>query len=159
MDQARGGSQSVVRGEEPDSKDLGRWLSWLLWGVLALGLLAAAIGWRSSKPVEPTMVFSAPLNFAAQDIAIAPNGHTVAMVGYLESARKNVVWLYEVGLPEARTLPGTEGGTFPFWSPDSKSLGFFADGKLKKLDIAGGPVQTLNAMRVLAAAASGIKMA
>jgi len=138
-----GGNQSAVGGEAANSQGLGRHLPWLLCGALALALLAAAIGWRSSKPAEPTMVFSAPLSFAAQDISIAPNGHTVAMIGYLESARKNVVWLYEVGSQEARTLPGTEGGNFPFWSPDGKSLGFFADGKLKKLNVAGGPVQTL----------------
>ena len=38
-----------------------------------------------------------------------------------------------------RPIPGTEGGTFPFWSPDSRFIGFFADGKLKKVPIAGGP--------------------
>ena len=38
-----------------------------------------------------------------------------------------------------RPIPGTEGGAFPFWSPDSRSIGFFADGKLKKVQIAGGP--------------------
>jgi serine/threonine protein kinase len=138
-----GGSQSVVRGEERDSQGLRRHLPWLLCGMLALALLATGVAWRSSRPAESTMVFSAPMNLAAQDISIAPNGHTVAMVGYLESARKSVVWLYDVGSLEPRALSGTEGGNFPFWSPDGKSLGFFADGKLKKLDVAGGPVQTL----------------
>ena len=44
---------------------------------------------------------------------------------------------------DATSLADTEGATFPFWSPDGRSLGFFADGKLKKLNLAGGPVQTL----------------
>ena len=39
----------------------------------------------------------------------------------------------------ATPIEGTEGGTFPFWSPDSRSIGFFADGKLKTVAIAGGP--------------------
>jgi len=43
----------------------------------------------------------------------------------------------------AQSLPGTEGATFPFWSPDNRFLGFFADGKLKKLDTSGGPPVTL----------------
>ena len=43
----------------------------------------------------------------------------------------------------ARPLEGTEGAIYPFWSPDSKSIGFFAEGKLKRIDIAGGPAQTL----------------
>jgi Tol biopolymer transport system component len=45
---------------------------------------------------------------------------------------------------EAEPLPGTEGGDFPFWSPDSRFVGFFADGKLKKIDVTGGPAQTLS---------------
>jgi Tol biopolymer transport system component len=76
-------------------------------------------------------------------MSIAPNGHTVAVVGYNEAARKSVIWLYEAGSQEVRVVPGTEGGIFPFWSPDGKSLGFFAAGKLKRLEIAGGPAQTL----------------
>jgi Tol biopolymer transport system component len=40
-------------------------------------------------------------------------------------------------------VPNTEGANFPFWSADGRSLGFFADGKLKRVDLAGGPVQTL----------------
>src|SRR5262249_6485751 len=42
-----------------------------------------------------------------------------------------------------RTLPGTEGATYPFWSPDSRSIGFFAEGKLKRVDVPGGAVQVL----------------
>src|SRR5262249_12239041 len=43
----------------------------------------------------------------------------------------------------SRPLPGTDGGQYPFWSPDDRSLGFFADGKLKRIDVAGGSAQTL----------------
>ena len=42
-----------------------------------------------------------------------------------------------------RRLPGTERASFPFWSPDSRSLGFFVPGKLKRIDASGGPVQEL----------------
>jgi eukaryotic-like serine/threonine-protein kinase len=112
-------------------------------GALAAGILAGTMWWRSSKPPEQAMHFSAPLPFAARDMAAAPNGHTLAVVGYQETARKNVIWLYEVGAREAKNLSDTEGADFPFWSPDGKFLGFFADGKLKKLEVAGGTVQTL----------------
>jgi len=92
--------------------------------------------------------FSAPLPFSAQDVAVAPNGHTVAIIGSRESARDtqatlSVIWIYEVGSQQWRSLPGSEGADFPFWSPDGQSLGFFADGNLKKLDVVGGRVQTL----------------
>jgi eukaryotic-like serine/threonine-protein kinase len=127
------------------AKSSTQWLPWLISGALALLLLiGGAIWWRNLKSAEQQrMYFAAPLAFAARDMAIAPNGHTVAVVGYNEAARKSVIWLYEVGSEEARVLPDTEGAIFPFWSPDGKSLGFFAGGKLKRLDIAGGPVQTL----------------
>jgi Tol biopolymer transport system component len=44
---------------------------------------------------------------------------------------------------DARPLEGTEGASYPFWSPDSRSIGFFADGKLKRIDVSGGPSVTL----------------
>src|SRR5262245_17162989 len=44
---------------------------------------------------------------------------------------------------DARVLVGTERARFPFWSPDGRVVAFFADGKLKKMDAAGGPVQTI----------------
>ena len=134
----RGGGASVApsRGTRP-------WLPWLiLCGFVVIATLGAA-WWRNSRPSEPTMYFRGPMSFSARDMAVAPNGHTVAATGYKESARKSVIWIYEVGSQDARPLADTEGATFPFWSPDGKSLGFFADGKLKKLDLDGGPAQTL----------------
>jgi eukaryotic-like serine/threonine-protein kinase len=124
-------------------KQLGPGLGWMLCGALVVSLLAGALWWRNTKAAQQTMVFSAPLPFAARDLAIGPNGHTVAVVGYQEDQKKSVIWLYEVGSEEAKSLAGTEGGNFPFWSPDGKSLGFFADGKLKRLDLPGGPLQVL----------------
>ena len=49
------------------------------------------------------------------------------------------IWLRPVASAEARPIQGTEGGAFPFWSPDSQFVAFFAGGKLKKVAIAGGP--------------------
>src|SRR5208282_5322844 len=110
---------------------------------LALLLLALFVLWRGSRTTGQTTYFSAPLPFEARDVAISPNGHTVAVVGRRESDRSNVLWIYEPGSPDASSLANTEGASFPFWSADGRSLGFFADGKLRKLDLAGGPVQTL----------------
>jgi len=52
---------------------------------------------------------------------------------------KVVLWVRPMDKVDARALPGTENAMFPFWSPDSRSIGFFADGKLKTIDINGGP--------------------
>ena len=50
-----------------------------------------------------------------------------------------VLWVRSLGETEAHALPGTEGAGYPFWSPDSKSVAYFAGGKLRKVDAAGGP--------------------
>jgi serine/threonine protein kinase len=118
-------------------------LPWLVSSALLVALIAIAALWRNSIPSEQTMYFSAPFPYAARDIAIASNGHSIAVVAYLESVRKNVIWTYELGTQEARSLPDTEGATYPFWSPDSQSLAFFADGKLKRLGVSGGSAQIL----------------
>jgi eukaryotic-like serine/threonine-protein kinase len=119
------------------------WLPWAACGILAVGLIAALALWRGNRAAEQRMYFTAPFSFAAKAVAIGPNGHTVAVVGLSEVARKNAVWLYEVGALNAKVVAGTEGASFPFWSPDGKYLGFFADGKLKKLEIGEGLVQVL----------------
>ena len=74
------------------------------------------------------------------DFAERPHGSRHGISGV---RTKSVIWIYEVGSQDAKPLADTEDASFPFWSADGKSLGFFADGKLKKLDIEGGTVQTL----------------
>jgi len=119
------------------------WLPWLILGALVVIVTVGAIWWRNSRPSEPTMYFRGPMSFSARDMAVSPNGHTIAATGYKELPRKSVIWIYELGSQDAKPLAGTEGASFPFWSADGKSLGFFADGKLKKLDLDGGPAQAL----------------
>ena len=116
---------------------------WLAAGALALILIAFLAWWRVSQSPEQASYFYALLPFAARDVAISPNSHTVAVIGHLESQRNNSIWIYEPGSQDAKGLANTEGASFPFWSADGKSIGFFADGKLKRLDLAGGPVQAL----------------
>jgi eukaryotic-like serine/threonine-protein kinase len=115
--------------------------AWLIAGVLAGAAIVGAVRWPSSKAPEETMYFPAPMPVPARDIAVAPNGHTIAVIAYLESARRSALWIYELGSRSARNLADTEGANFPFWSPDGRSIAFFADGKLKKVEVSGGPVQ------------------
>jgi len=138
---AQSGTQVLRPTEKRERKR--ELLPWLIAGGLALMLIAFFLWWRGSKATEQTTYFSAPLPFAARDVAVSPNGHTVAIVGHRESERNNVLWIYEPGSQEATSFANTEGASFPFWSADGMSLGFFADGKLRKLNLGGGPVQTL----------------
>jgi Tol biopolymer transport system component len=65
------------------------------------------------------------------------------MIAYSAQANNYVLWTYEVGGRRTISLQGTQGASYPFWSSDGKSIGFFADGKLKKLDVSGGQPQVL----------------
>jgi Tol biopolymer transport system component len=73
---------------------------------------------------------------------ISPDGHQLAFVS-TDPFGKTMLWVRELDTLQARALAGTERATFPFWSPDGGWLGFSADGKLKRVPVAGGPVQTL----------------
>jgi Tol biopolymer transport system component len=119
------------------------WLLWSVCGLLGVSLLAGALAWRYRTGIRQQDYFLAMLPFTVHDMALAPNGRTVAVVGPSNAGRTNVLWLYKVGGQEQRSLADTEGASFPFWSPDGKALAFFADGKLKKLEIGGGPVQVI----------------
>ena len=118
-------------------------LPWLLSAFLAVALLAVILFWSGGKNNPKANYFYAQLPFTVESMAMAPDGHTAAVIGKLGPERAKILWLHEVGSHEAKGLSDTEGAVFPFWSPDGKSLGFFAEGKLKKLDITGGPVQTI----------------
>jgi eukaryotic-like serine/threonine-protein kinase len=77
-------------------------LAWLIALITSIALIVGVIWWRSSKTSEPALQFYAQLPFPARDIAMAPNGHTVAVVAYLESVRKNAIEIYELGSAERR---------------------------------------------------------
>jgi Tol biopolymer transport system component len=118
--------------------------------VLLLGLLLAlpfAVKYLRLSP--PAATVAARFIIAAPEKAtsilgpeLSPDGRHLVFAALVEG--KISLWLRPLGSLTAQPLPGTEGVTgFPFWSPDSRSLGF-ADGReLKKLDLAGGAPQTL----------------
>jgi serine/threonine protein kinase len=92
--------------------------AWITAGALGLALvaslLAVAIAWRTPKPAARAMFFSVPFQAEVRDLTVGPDGHTVAVVGYSESARNNAIWLYDVGSQASNRLANTEGANFPF---------------------------------------------
>jgi len=138
------GSQAVAKGQKRD----------LLYGTLALALvfLLAAIFsavsyWRLARaPVRPIVAQIVPpenarFSFGGATLSLpslSPDGHALAFPEVDENG-KLMLWVRPLNSLAAHPLPGTEGVRAPFWSPDSRTLGFFADGKLKTIDASGGP--------------------
>ncbi|HEV2297591.1 MAG TPA: protein kinase [Candidatus Acidoferrales bacterium] len=74
--------------------------------------------------------------------AVSPDGLRLAYVASMPDG-KSVLWVRSLDSLQAQPLAGTDGAVLPFWSPDSHYIGFFADGKLKKIEAYGGPPLTL----------------
>jgi eukaryotic-like serine/threonine-protein kinase len=68
---------------------------------------------------------------------LSPDGTSIAFAAVSADSRI-ALWVRPMSMMEAHMIPGTEGAVFPFWSPDGRSLGFFADSKLKTIDLSGG---------------------
>jgi eukaryotic-like serine/threonine-protein kinase len=73
--------------------------------------------------------------------AISPDGRQIVFTA--TDARGMLLWLRPLGSLDVRPLTGTENAQYPFWSPDSRSIAFFAHGKLLRMDLHGGPPQTI----------------
>jgi serine/threonine-protein kinase len=127
-----------------------RTLLWALAGVAVLALAAAAWGWLRSlpEPARHVVRFTAalpPETSLTQSfrpaVAISPDGARIAFTGYHAGIAQ--LFVRELKRAEATPVPGTDGATGPFFSPDGQWVGFVSSGKLKKVPVGGGPVVTL----------------
>ena len=125
------------------------WVAWVAFAVAALAALLLGVflgGLRS----EPSPLFQSSIlppentrfEFRGSPAVVSPDGRQIAFVAQAPEVARQL-WLRAFEGNAARPLAGTEGATKPFWSPDSRSLGFFAGGKLKKVAVSGGSPQTL----------------
>jgi Tol biopolymer transport system component len=123
-----------------------------LWmGLALLSLLAAAVlgVWRPGPQApEPPAVSASilpPEGSAFEFVglqsgapALSPDGRHLVFTARGAEGRTSL-WVRSLDRPDARNLLGTDGATSPFWSPDGNNIAFFADGKLRKIAVAGGP--------------------
>jgi Tol biopolymer transport system component len=122
-------------------------------GMAAAGVLLLTLGLIAGRtlraPVRDAralrLSLSPPANApfeSFRSVTVSPDGQRIAFVGEAPDG-KGSLWVRALDAVQPRLLPGTEGAFHPFWSPDSRFLGFFADGKLKRIDASGGPPQIL----------------
>ena len=80
--------------------------------------------------------------FSESFVAISPNGRSLAFVATAAGASSSL-WIRNLNSLEAESLPGTDEARMPFWSPDSRIVGFFAQGKLKTIALPHGPLRVV----------------
>jgi Tol biopolymer transport system component/predicted Ser/Thr protein kinase len=130
-----------------------------LWigAAAAAAVVAIALGamlWRGrsveARPVVASII--APPNtkldltqYGASSLTLSPDG-TLMTFAATSADGKRMLWVRRLDNGASHVLPGTENAQSPFWSPDSRFLAFFGDGKLRKMDVAGGPAVTLAAV-------------
>ena len=124
-----------------------------LLGIAVLGLgLGSWFAWSrgrdavSTRPAIITAILPPPettfaLTARSAQFALAPHGQSLAFVARAGGVQQ--LWVRDLGVQEARALPGTIGASFPFWSPDGRSIAFFADNALKKVGLTGRPAVPL----------------
>ncbi len=139
---AEGGSQAGVPAPVAARRKNREKLAWIVAAVLALVSALAIFGYLRRAPKPPRIVrfeLATPAEIVALDAPrISPDGRSIAF-NATDSSGKTRIWLRSMSALAAQPLPGTEGTSRPFWSPDTRFLGFFAEGKLKKIDVTGGP--------------------
>jgi serine/threonine protein kinase/Tol biopolymer transport system component len=149
--------RSIAAQDVPAVVPGGRWtrIGAAAMGALALLAIVVALAFTVDEPrpapAEDSMVrlaFEAPDDVTLADlvvggpVTISPDGQHLAFAATGRDGRQQL-WVRPIASSAAQALPGSDGGAHPFWSPDGQSLGFFAQRRLKRIRLAGGPPQTL----------------
>lgn len=148
---AEGGSQCGAPDLiAPSAKTRERILAFVATAAIIAALVLTAFHW-TRPPVKARIVRSyikampnSSFLFSGQQggFAISPDGLRLAYVAQ-NAEGKALLWVRPIDSLQALALPGTEDAAFPFWSPDSLTIGFFASAKLKKIEAIGGPPLTI----------------
>jgi len=128
-----------------------------MWGVagMLVGVALAALAmvfWRPASPRDTRVYRTSillPTGVAFRAIVppfrftLSPDGRKVAFAAFASGGALTQLWVETLDGQSRQALPGTEGAGAPFWSPDSRSIAFYSQGKLKTIAADGGPVLTL----------------
>jgi len=127
-------------------------MGWIVAAVLLLVAICAAAAYfnlamrpesvlRTSITPPPGTTFVTVPNDSGPPV-LSPDGMRIAFSAR-DAKGKTLLYVRPLRSFDAQALAGTENAIYPFWSPDNQAIAFFAEGKLKKIDVAGGPTQTL----------------
>jgi eukaryotic-like serine/threonine-protein kinase len=136
-----GGSQAGVAAPVAARRRSRERLAWIVAAATTVASAALAVVALQPKPAPKPVIFelTPPAQVRSVDLPrISPDGRRLAF-NALDSLGIQSIWVRRMNSLEAQRLPGTEGATRPFWSPDSRFLAFFSGGKLYKIDVSGGP--------------------
>ena len=144
---AEGGSRAGVPAPVVARRRISQRVAWTIAALAAVAAVVFGIGFllRAPVPAHPLRVSILPPeqhSFDPLSTALSPDGTKLAFVAAAAGATPQL-WVRPLDSTAAQPLAGTDDASFPFWSPDNRSLGFFAEGKLKIIDASGGAVQTL----------------
>ena len=118
----------------------------LVAAVLALAAVAS-VTWFVARRPKPTtrmqFALAVPDEMSISHMALSQDGSMLVFVSPEEGSDLPMLYVQRVGSPNVTALPGTQGASYPFWSPDGAYVGFFAHSKLQKIAISGGPPQPL----------------
>jgi len=120
----------------------------LLWFSVALALAAvAAVTWLVARRPLPTtrmqFALAVPDEMSISHMALSRDGSMLVFVSPEENSALPMLYVQRVGSSSVTLLAGTQGASYPFWSPDSAYVGFFANGKLQKIAVSGGTPRVL----------------
>ena len=143
------GDAMLLLQEEAPRAEAPRRNAWPWQGVAALFLLTAlTIAYlhfrETSAPQVPMrLLVELPADLDIRSFALSPDGRTLVMAAGISGSPSQGLYLRSLDSRELRLISGTDAARVPFWSANGRSIGFFADNKLKIVSAGGGPVRTL----------------
>ena len=145
-------SRGIAPALEPQARPAAT--GWLVAGMLLVGAVGGSLlsnysrvpapvaqPVRAMLPPPDQMLYQLTGDFAGPPV-VSPDG-TMVVYSAIDASGRRQLWLRRFSTLAADAVPGTDNGTFPFWSPDSRAIGFFADAKLKRIDLNAGSALTL----------------
>ena len=124
------------------------WIAVALLGAAVLALVLRGSGTVPADPPPPVRFTIAPpsngtfdLDIGSSPFALSPDGRHLAFAGTVEGRQQ--LWLRSFDSLVSRPIPGTEGASGPFWSPDGLAIGFFTADRMKRIPVTGGEATTI----------------